>query len=397
MVSYVSAATLEVTQPKYVTDNNDYDRNPSIIYDGSDYWLFYTKGDTCSARDDPCDADSDNYTVYYKTASNIGNLNSASETKLSLSETARPAGFDQRDVSAAKVGSDIYVFVSSGFGGGSTDHSFYYYKYSGGVWTGPISFSGVTYGAHINVVSDGGNNIYLVYDNGKSMFLKSSDKGSSWSAPYEISNDNMPKIEIDGSGNLYVVSIEDGTGNIEVYKSTDSGSSWSNTGTAISGAGLYDPTILIHDGSLYVVTAPYVGVDDRQYLIFTKSTDGLTGSSWTTQKQITNGGYGSTYWWDYWPEMISDGSDLYIFYTTERDGTSLGDGEIAYYKLDWNMNNDHYDFIQPAIDAASDGDLININEGTYNPLTIEGFNGLTIQSSGVGTVTITGTQTVLDP
>ena len=42
------AASIDVTQNTAMTVNNEYDRNPSIVYDGSQYWLFYTKGDNTS-------------------------------------------------------------------------------------------------------------------------------------------------------------------------------------------------------------------------------------------------------------------------------------------------------------------------------------------------------------
>ena len=45
--------TIEVSQATYATDNsNQYDRNPSIINDGTDYWLFWTKADDTGGVDD---------------------------------------------------------------------------------------------------------------------------------------------------------------------------------------------------------------------------------------------------------------------------------------------------------------------------------------------------------
>lgn len=53
---------------------------------------------------------------------------------------------------------------------------------------------------------------------------------------------------------------------------------------------------------------------------------------------------------------------------------------------------DDYTTIQAAINAAGTGDTIIVAEGTYDPFTVDGKTGLTIQSSGV--VTIQGVQSV---
>ncbi len=352
----VYGATLDVTQPNYVTDNSDYDRNPSIVYDGSNYWLFYTKGDTCSAR--PCDVDGDTYVVYYKTATSIDGLSSVTENELTLSNTNRPANFDQRVVSAIYYDGDIWAIVSSGQSG--TDRGLYYYLYSGGSWTGPYTIftDAEARGGHVNAVADD-DYIYLVWESsdGSSDFYRYD--GVNWSSKIDIADDNQPKIEIN-SGILYVVGISDDPGNpIVIHKSVDDGNSWTGGVEVDNLDGFYDPTALVFNGEIYVVSAPYDSGDDRQYLMWTKSTDGLDGDDWTDAKQFTLGGYGSTYWWDYWPEMISDGSDVYVFYTTERDDTSLGDGEIAYYKLN------QYEGIQLAVDAAGDGDTVKVGDGTY--------------------------------
>jgi len=128
-----TSATIEVSQPTYLTSNDKYDRNPSIINDGTNYWLFYTKADSAvgvRGQGSPAyDPDADTYVIYYKKALTIAELASATETKLDISESGRPSGFTQREVSAVYFNSNIYVFTNGGQSG--TDRGLYYYKYSG--------------------------------------------------------------------------------------------------------------------------------------------------------------------------------------------------------------------------------------------------------------------------
>jgi hypothetical protein len=376
------AATIDVTQFTYATGNNEYDRNPSIVYDGSQYWLFYTKGDDISTngvRGLSYNPDSDTYVVYYKTASTIGGLASAGETKLALSETSRPANFDQRVVSATYFNNKIYAFVSSGQS--SLIRGLYYYVYDGISWSGPTTLiaDATARGGHVNVTNDGGH-VYIVWESTDGSSDCYTWDGVNLSSKIDISNDNMPKITLMGS-TLYVVSIEDGTGDIEVY-SAAAGASPSFTwhSTAITGAGLYDPCIFNDGSNLYVVTAPYDGGSDKQWLIQAKYT-----GAWATEKRVSFGGYGGTNWWEYWPIGFFDGADLWLFFTTETSGTSYSDAEIGFMKMDWNLANDHYCYVQNAVDQSVSGDVIDIASGNYIE-QVEITKDVTISGAGSTTV-----------
>jgi hypothetical protein len=380
-----AANAIEVSQHTYLTANGEYDRNPSIIHDGTDYWLFWTKANGGGVRGEAgYDPDADTYVVYYKKASTIPGLAGATETKLALSDPGPPYDFDQRVVTAV-VANDgtqncIYAIVSSGFSASHRSHGMYYYKYDGSTWTGPVTMiahdSANQYGAHVNAVSDG-STIYIVWDNDKSQFFTFDPGTGTLTGPTQISTDNMPKITLMDS-TLYVVSIEDGSGDIEVYSSATSPVSWSPHSTAIAGGGMYDPCIFNDGTNLYVVSAPWMATD-RQYLVQSK----YAGGSWATPKTVSYGGYGNTEWWDYWPIGYHDGTDAYVFFTTETDSPAFSDGEIATVKMDWDLSHDHYFYIQNAVDQAGSGDTVNVAAGTYTEaVTIQPGTDLTIQGAG---------------
>jgi hypothetical protein len=384
------AATIEVSQPTYLTSNQRYDRNPSIINDGTNYWLFYTKGDQAAPAirgQGGYDPDADNYVVYYKTAGSVAGLTGATETKLALSESARPLGFDQRVVSATYFNSKIYAFVSSGMSG--TDRGLYYYKYSGGSWTGPTTLiaDATARGGHVNVISDN-NRVYIVWESSDGSSDCYTWDGTTLSSKIDISTDNMPKITLMGT-TLYVVSIEDGTGDVEVHSGTaGSNPSFPWQSTAITGTGLHDPCIFNDGTNLYVISAPYVSANDQQYLIQTR----YSGGSWATQHRVTFGGFGTTYWWEYWPIGYYDGTNLYIFYTTESNSPVYGDGEIAYLQMDWNLDNDHYGYIQTAIDQAISHDAINVAAGIYYETQLRVTKALTLSGAGASSTVIDAQQ-----
>ena len=363
------ATIIEVSGVHQLTDNSDkYDRNPSVIRYGGEYWLFYTKADngtTNGVRNTSYTPDNDSYVIWYKTASTIEGLVQASEIKLALSETGRPVGFDQRDVSTAILNGNLYVFASAGWGG--SPQPIYYYTWNGS-WSGPTSL-GNGGGGHANVAYDA-NRAYIVEETGFDITLQSlvyTWDGTTLNGPYTIAGGNgVPKVTL-LSGNLYVVSIAPGATAINVHTATASAnpSAWTylSDPITVSGSYVWDPCIFNDGTNLYAVAAPSTGSPDQQWLVQAKSTD--SGYSWSTQRKTSYGGYETTYWWDFWPCGFFDGTDLYIFFATEDNGHVYGDGEVAYTKMDWNLNHDHFFYIQNGVDGGNAGDIVRVAAGTY--------------------------------
>jgi hypothetical protein len=368
------AVTTEVT-PYYVTANgNDhYDRNPSFVQFGGENWLFYTKGDydsTQGVRMSVYNPDNDSYTIWYRRASTPLDVVTAPETRLDLSATARPVGFDQRDVSAVVYQGDLYVFASAGFGG--SQQPIYYYKWDGATWTGPTALL-TGGGGHANAVADA-DRVYFTLEKGVPDTMRSvayTWDGTIFNGPYVVANNNgVPKLTLK-DGILYAVSIAPGANVINLHTSPVSAtpSTWSyiSNPITVSDAGVYvwDPSIYQDGTNLYVLAAPSTGVPDRQWIVQTRSTD--NGATWAAVRTVSSGGPGNgTTWWDYWPVGFynNSGRSMIYFATEGYNGVYL-DGMIGETEIVWNLDNDHLFYIQPAIDIVSSGDTVQVGNGVY--------------------------------
>jgi len=357
---------IEVSPGLSITDNSNYDRNPSLIYDGSSYWLFYTKADSGGVRGDAgYDPDTQAYSIHYKTAADIEDLGAGLEQSiLGSNPLNRPANFDQRVSSATYFDGKIYVFASSGQSG--TDRGLYYYLYDSGSWSGEylLIADATARGGHVNVTSDA-DRMYIVWESTDGSSDLYTFDGTNLSSKVDIDDGNMPKITLKGGATptLYVVNIEDATGDVEVFSaSPDSLPSFAAHSTAISGTGLYDPCILNDGEDLLVVTAPYVA-PDRQYLV--QARYDASETTWSSSRQITYGGYNDTEWWDFWPGGIYTNGQYYVAFTTEGSQGSLSDAEISILSLDWDLDRDHFRNIQTAVDQATSGDTLQIDSAVY--------------------------------
>ncbi len=365
------AATIHVSLPTYVTVNDKYDRNPSPFFSAGNYWVFYTKADSATGIRSGNYLDKDKYVIYYKTASTVEGLNAAPEIRIDPSAPpTRPAGFSQRVASGIVFDDgDILVVTSNGRDNSTDDHLYTYsYDSATATWSGPsqiVTTPWGTTGGHVRTAYNGAT-IYLVLQgtDDQSYIIKSTNRGATWTSPVLISSDNQPSIATYG-GVLYVASIGDTSPMpIRLHKSIDDGATWTYVSDVNGLVDFYDPAVFFLNGALTVAFAPYnEPPKDRQYLVISRSPD--SGLTWSSEKYVTNGGYGSNYWWDFWPAALSDGTNTYLFYTSEKSGQAMGDADIAFLKLDWNVEENHFEAIQPAVDYASNGDTISVAPGTY--------------------------------
>jgi hypothetical protein len=373
---------IEVSQPRQLTTSPKFDRNPSFFKanDGT-WWVFFARG-----RGDPSspgyNPDTDFYDVCY-VKSTDGGLTWTEGDLLVI-----PDGHGMGAFTPAALQDDsgkIWVFYAANGVGifyfASTDN--------GATWTGPTlvpNVYGYTVDNHMDAIKANDGSIWIFFtcypDN--ALYARKYD-GNSWSSLIfvadPLSYTATPRALQEDSGTFRVVFIAGDPLQIYLANSTD-GIIWYNYPIVNTPYDDYDPVLVKDDSIWRLFFAPYIPADDHQWLMTINSTDLYT---WSNPVYVTAGSYGANKWWDFWPEALKVGSDLLLFYASMKDGTQRGDGEIYFYKVNWDLIHNHYEAIYPAIDAASSGDTILIHDGVYDEQVVIS-KSLTLQGMGDATI-----------
>ena len=240
---------------------------------------------------------------------------------------------------------------------------------NGTTWWGPLpAFVDNKVGNHLDALHTADGRVWVFYqgDPGNAIHARTYN-GVTWSERTKVADvltyTATPKALQDPlSGDIYLVYIAGDPLSIYLTISTDNGASWNNSAIVNTADDDYDP-VLVKDGATWrLFFAPYNPGEDHQWLMTTSSSDLTT---WTPPTHVSSGEYGATKWWDFWPEAVVASSKLRLFYTSMKDRTQRGDGDIYMYTVDWDLSRDHFEAIQPAVDAAEAGDIINVRAGLY--------------------------------
>jgi hypothetical protein len=146
------------------------------------------------------------------------------------------------------------------------------------------------------IVTDREGGVYIIWEEKRSLFpgiyfCRSVDGGASWSSPGVLSGNGdfrHPDIAIDSAGNLNAVWYDNDNNARDIYfrRSIDGGQTWSEAkNISVTLRGSFDPAITVDgSGNLYVVW-----VDDtpgKRAIAFTRSGD--NGNSWSPAVNISN-------------------------------------------------------------------------------------------------------------
>jgi hypothetical protein len=380
-VTAVDVSTIEVSQPIQLTNDGHYERGQSIVYDGANYWLFYGRSASYTGTYQTGDPDIYDYALYYKKASTVAGLASATATAVT-SETIQPTGFHNGETGAAYYDGKVWAFAPIE----DPDHPvrgavYGWYTTDGSSWTAVGPFWGnKLYGSlHHDEVSFGGE-LWIVQ--GTAAGNITTRHGN----PYDPTTQNWVDSELGinlgsgggiihffvDSGELYLAGLKctEPKANV-IYHYNSASNTWDAVANVPSAGD--DPT-LFKAGSTYVFAqAPWVSTGGgRQYTIAWSSDtlDGTFFSRTGDPVSVTEGKYGANTWTDMWPIGFTDaGGNSYLFFTSERNPDNPSSeiaGNIWYLPVTWDVSRGHYTYIQEAVDAAISGDTINVAAGTYD-------------------------------
>ncbi len=367
------ADVIDVSQPVQITDDAYYERGQAIVFDGTEYWIFYGRSASVTGNYQNGNPDTHDYEVYYKMAASVEGLASAAAT-------AVPGAVDSYmgEVGAVVFEGDVWVFATIDTDPGSTgSHAELYGWWSdddGANWNqvGPI-ITGLSDGQahHDEYVFEG--QIWVVEGSGSFTTIHSSTpKTGGWSTPvtvgptagglvhffYENQNDKAPGEE------LYLAVFS--AGNNYIYHWDKVTTTWDLV-DQVSASG-WDPA-LFQVGDTYVFAqAPWTNEGGgRQYIVYWSGSTLNNLLSGGSSMVATEGRFGTNTWIDMWPiGFTDDNGDSYLLFTSERDlPDQEGTGNIWCLKVNWDLSRDHYTYIQEAIDGAVSGDEIHITADTY--------------------------------
>jgi len=359
----VFAGTTETT----VADETNYARMSFVMQDSYGmYWMFYAVSDTETDRTGNNVDNSHNH-IYAKRASTLAGL----ETATPMNITASYNDGNRERIPCVYEWPDGTMNVLAAGGGGAHAIQWYQTTNNGSTWTDkgtwPVSLTG---NPSDHDIMKSGNKLYYVHDFGGNIYL--TKYSGSWQSDVQVSTAAsvyQPKITA-GGGQLYVA-YADGD-NVYLANSSDDGATWQETTVAAKPTGYYiwDPDVIYVNGIVYVFHAPYDGTNQQQYIAMTYSSNPTNANAWVTPTQITTGTGGGTtdYWWDMWPTPYYDGSDLYLFYTSDEPGdTSTPDahGVIKMLKLDFvgeelttGEQTFTYNNVEVTVNATADNQMV---------------------------------------
>lgn len=325
-----------------VTTGPNYDRNASVVQDGRATYLFFARSQIqpCN-RLNGCNPDQRKYDLFYKKSTDGGRTFGPAQMAAvnpdptpDVSPAAPYGGFRGRTIAATKTGNKVTVFWADG---GNERELYKVEKPSGSdSFSAPAVVPVLETVFNVEAITRG-NQTFLYTEGtgtqGYGVYAHTYAAGTVGPSKLVMAARNIPKVIVDRRNALIRMTYVGGVYpqiNDYVISSSD-GVNFGPEQLAVQSApneSLWDPNLLQLNGEYLLFFAPdrQDGAGKQQIAVAT-SRDFV---HWTRRGDITPGEKDGVQYWDYWPETVSLGDLLGVYYTSERgfDANPTGIGHI---------------------------------------------------------------------
>ena len=178
-----------------------------------------------------------------------------------------------------------------------------------------------------------GNDVFVTYGGYLGsmpvpFLIYSTDAGSSWSNPMQVSSRTAwyPDIAY-SNGLLYLITDTDAY-QLDMYTSNDFGAHWIRYPSSLASNGGYMPRIAAENGIVHIVWRAIGGMPDEGALWYRRGT--TNGTEWGSPTQLNNeqGCYGQL------PELAVSGANVHVIWNDFQHQQYQGMGDIYYRRSD---------------------------------------------------------------
>lgn len=200
----------------------------------------------------------------------------------------------------------------------------------GATWTDPLRLTHSIESSFLPRIAKNGANVYVVWSehidnyspgNYEIFFRKSTDGGETWQAKKRLTHisgiSNSPVIVVDSSDNIFIIWYDNTLGLYELFfkKSTDGGATWQSAQrlTYYDPKNNVEPAIAVNGANIYV-TWSRENWEGNKEIYFIGSFDG--GATWAANKKLTsNLGYSR-----YPAIAVGQANEIYIVWQDDARG-----------------------------------------------------------------------------
>ncbi|MCF7913217.1 MAG: hypothetical protein K9M99_11855 [Candidatus Cloacimonetes bacterium] len=407
MAGFLFSATIDVSKPYKLTNNTEYERGNDIAFCNGYYWLVFGKSTTCSTEYDQAwgndgNPDHQDYHIYYKKATSISGLASASEVQLMYDSAPAMTNPSLGEAWIEYYDNKIFIAGTETNVAAGKNVKMFWSDDDGTTWNKLDDIlGGNTYAQHVDmeIYND---ELYFVWG-AYTCHLSDPSNQSAWNTAVAnkstiSSSSGTARLFADKTDPnpanhvLYLACLNNAWNGGLVFTYTLSTDSW-DSGYTIEYAA-YDPVLTKYDDSFIFLQAPWLAPQQGYLYCYTETVSEFTANNFrvfdpSAYNADTIVGDNDNEWACFWGQAMVDlygaspSENTVVVYCSERNDTNPlqpRNADIYCMEMNWGLGNNHFTFIGTAIygayidqnnaasicfDPAADNDIINVISGTY--------------------------------